>query len=133
MSRPFFASLCLCCFSVLTALPLQAQNPAPAQLRVTVVDQTGALITSATVRVTRAGAPPVDRPVDGRGEATFPALGIGPVQVHVESDGFAPFDGTLTLRRGNNTQDRHDDDCRFPTGGRRQRRDVGRRIAAATR
>jgi hypothetical protein len=85
------------------AAPLQAQNPA-AQLRVTVVDQTGASITSATVRVTAAGASPIDQPVDGRGQVTFDTLAPGSAQVHVEAAGFAPFDGTLMLRRGGNAQ-----------------------------
>src|SRR6185503_158226 len=36
--------------------------------------------------------------------AVLPPLTPGQVQIHVESEGFTPFDGTVTLRRGANNQ-----------------------------
>ncbi len=75
----------------------------PAQLRVTVVDQTGAVLPTAIVRVT-AGAASVEGGLDDRGVAALQDLPVGSVQLHVESEGFAPVDRTITLRRGANTQ-----------------------------
>lgn len=90
--------------SVLTATPLWAQNAAAAQLRVTVVDQTGLSIASATVQVIAGDAPPIELPADGRGQATFDSLAPGQSRIHVESAGFEAADATLTLRRGSNAQ-----------------------------
>jgi hypothetical protein len=94
----------VCLVALLIAAPIQAQGVTPAQLRVTVVDQTGASITSATVRVIAGGGAAIDEAVDARGQATFEALAAGAAQLHVESAGFASFDGSVTLRRGSNAQ-----------------------------
>src|SRR6185295_10253950 len=62
-------------------------------------------IPSASVRVSAAdGSAPVEAVADGVGVTTLPALVPGAVQLHVESQGFASYDGTLTLRRGANNQ-----------------------------
>jgi hypothetical protein len=89
--------VCLAFFAV----PAWAQT---SSLRVTVVDQTGAAIVGATVRVSVANAAPIEQPSDGRGQAVLGEIVTGTVQVHVEAAGFAPYDASLTLRRGNNSR-----------------------------
>src|SRR5262249_28454399 len=80
-----------------SALPASAQTTAaPAQLRITVVDQSGAAITMASVHIAGDHVSASAQAVDGRGQTAFDSLPVGPVQVHVESPGFANFDGTLT-------------------------------------
>jgi len=102
--RAAFALVVLC-----VALPVLAQAPAPAngpaQLRVTVLDQTSAGIPGAVVTVTVPGAAPVKVVADERGVANVPRLPIVAVQVHVEAAGFVARDASVTLRRGVNTQD----------------------------
>jgi hypothetical protein len=75
-----------------------------ASLRVIVLDQTGAAIVGAPVRVTPAGAAPVELTSDSRGQAVAGDLAPGPVTLHVESPGFAPHEAELTLRRGGNNR-----------------------------
>ena len=90
---------------VLTASSALAQTAAQtAQLRVTVVDQTGASIPMAHIRVTPAAGTVVDVDVDQRGQATLATLPVGNVQLEVEFEGFAPYRATVALRRGNNNQ-----------------------------
>ena len=60
-----------------------AQTAQPAQLRVTVVDQSGGAVPGASVRVTADGVPPTSAIADERGTVTVPSLPIGAVQVHV--------------------------------------------------
>jgi len=93
---------------LLAAAPLLAQGqvaaPPQGQLRVIVLDQTGAGIPSATVTVTVAGGSPATAAADARGVATFAALPIGSGQLRVDAPGFVSFDAPLTLRRGANSQ-----------------------------
>jgi len=90
---------------LLAASPVVAQNSNnQAQLRLIVVDQTGAGIPAATITVTPAVGEPVTATSDDRGVATLPPLATGPVKVHVEFPGFEPSDATLTLKRGANNQ-----------------------------
>ena len=95
------AALCL-------VAPVLAQAPAapnrPAQLRLVVLDQTGAGIPAAVVTVTVSGAAPVTVAVDERGVANIPSLPIAAAQLHVEAGGFTPRDLPVTLRRGANNQ-----------------------------
>src|SRR5688500_6882363 len=86
------------------AAPAFAQEVQQAELRVTVIDQTGASIPMARVRVTPATGAPVEAIVNDRGQTTLSALPIGNVQLHVESDGFSPVDRMVTLRRGSTNQ-----------------------------
>jgi hypothetical protein len=88
------------------AIPAGAQSSGrqQAQLRVTVIDQTGAAIPGAAIRVTSPDGAP-ELVTDDRGEATLPALTPGPVTVHAEFPGFQPFDAAVTLRRGSNNQE----------------------------
>jgi outer membrane receptor for ferrienterochelin and colicin len=83
---------------------VSAQSAQQAQLRLTIIDQTGASIPGAQVRLTPAAGSLMDVIVDQRGQATVDALPVGPLQLHVEFGGFNPADSTLTLRRGANNQ-----------------------------
>jgi outer membrane receptor for ferrienterochelin and colicin len=87
--------------ALLTAAPLAAQNANnQTQLRLVVVDETGAGIPQATIVVTPANGEPVTFASDDRGLAMSPTLAVGTVQLHVEFPGFEPFESQLTLRRG---------------------------------
>ena len=88
----------------ITAAPVCAQENTAAQLRLTVVDQTGGGVPQASVRVTRADGTTLDANVDARGVVTIPGLPVGPIQLHVEFPGFVAYDATVVLRRGNNAQ-----------------------------
>ena len=88
----------------LTAVPVCAQGNTEAQLRLTVVDQTGGGVPQASVRITRADGTTLDLNADARGVVTIPGLPLGPVQLHVEFPGFLSYEATVMLRRGNNTQ-----------------------------
>ena len=92
--------LLLCGLAMAAASPVFAQ----AELRITVIDQTGASIPMARVRVTPANDTPIDAVVNDRGQTTLTALPAGNVQLHVESDGFTPVDRAITLRRGSTNQ-----------------------------
>ena len=104
MPRLFTALL----FALLVAAPpafAQASQNQQAQLRITVVDISGAGLPAASVTVTPAGGAPAQLATDDRGVLTVPVLTLGPVAIHAEFPGFVPFDGTVTLRRGNNNQE----------------------------
>ena len=90
--------------SVLAAPAARADEaaPSPAELRVTVIDPTGAALVTATVTVTDAGGVPRLSRVNGRGVAIFSDLIAAAYQVRVEADAFAPSEGTLELKKGLN-------------------------------
>jgi hypothetical protein len=95
----------ICGLIVLLAVgPLAAQAAQNAsnqtQLRLVVIDETGAGIPQATVTVTPVNGEAVTFATDERGLAMSPTLATGTVQLHVEFPGFEPFESTLTLRRG---------------------------------
>ena len=69
------------------------------QLRLIIVDQTGAGIPAATVTVKPAAGEPTEFTADDHGVAAS-NLTPGQVTVHVEFPGFMPFDAPLTLKRG---------------------------------
>jgi hypothetical protein len=97
----------LAVIALLLAAPLYAQNANLAQLRLIVVDQTGAGIPGAIITVTPQGAgasQAVTATSDERGLATIPDITVGPVRVQVEFPGFLPTDVSLNLRRGANNQ-----------------------------
>jgi hypothetical protein len=94
----------LAAFLTVTAAPVWAQANDQAQLRLTVVDQTGGGVPQASIRVTRADGTTLDANADARGVVTIPALPVGPVQLHVEFPGFVSHDATVVLRRGNNAE-----------------------------
>src|SRR5688572_33163622 len=88
-------------FVLILATTASAQSAAnDTQLRLIVVDQTGAGIPAATVTVKAAAGEPIVFVSDEHGVATSPALTPGAVSVHVEFPGFLPFEAPLTLRRG---------------------------------
>jgi hypothetical protein len=93
--RSFFSVL-----FVLLSLPVYAQTANQTQLRLVVVDETGAGIPNATIIITPEKGDAVTFTSDERGLATSPNLVPGNVKLHVEFDGFEPFEGPLTLRRG---------------------------------
>jgi carboxypeptidase family protein len=83
------------------ASPLAAQqNANQSQLRLVVVDETGAGIPSATIIVKPGSGAAVTFMTDERGVASSPSLPVGAATLHVEFEGFQPFDGAITLRRG---------------------------------
>lgn len=84
--------------------PSAAQTNQQAQLRITVIDQTGASIPAARVLVTTAAGTMIDGTVDDHGQATLTALPAGVVRLSVESAGFNTYAADVTLRRGNNNQ-----------------------------
>jgi len=94
--------------TVLVAPPLFAQAPAPgtnqAQLRIVVLDQSGAGIPGVSVMVTTLGGTPIKVDADQRGSASLGSLPVGAAQLHVERSGFVPYDAPVTLRRGANNQ-----------------------------
>jgi len=95
MKRLFFILI-----AFLIAVPAHAQNANQTQLRLVVVDETGAGIPSATIIVTPTSGSAITFATDERGLATSPGLATGPATLHVEFEGFEPYEGRLTLRRG---------------------------------
>ncbi|HEY1307060.1 MAG TPA: carboxypeptidase regulatory-like domain-containing protein [Vicinamibacterales bacterium] len=88
-------------FVLAAVAPLAAQqNPNQSQLRVIVVDETGAGIPSATIVITPASGAAVTFSADERGLATSPGLPPGNATLRVEFEGFEPYDAPITLRRG---------------------------------
>ena len=100
------AALLLAALSVAVPVLAQAPPPAnvPAQLRVVVLDETGAGIPSAHITVTPPAGAPVNATADERGIAVVPSLPIGNVQLRVDAQGFATYAAPLTIRRGGNNQ-----------------------------
>ncbi len=88
--------------ALLIAAPLAAQQNSnnQTQLRVVVVDETGAGIPQATVVVTPPNGEPITFATDERGLAMSPPLPVGSVQLHIDFPGFEAYEGQLTLRRG---------------------------------
>src|SRR4029079_9329295 len=85
---------------LLVALPVYAQNANQTQLRLVVVDETGAGIPNATIIVTPANGNAVTFTSDERGLASSPNLPAGNAKLHVEFAGFQPFEEPINLRRG---------------------------------
>jgi hypothetical protein len=99
------AALSLAAVTLAGAVPAaSAQTPQQAQLRVTVVDQTGGGVPGATVRVVRDATVIAEVRTDERGVVAILALPAASVQLHVEFPGFVSSDLAVTLRRGNNNQ-----------------------------
>ena len=93
----------LCITFLLLASPVLAQTDAPqSELRLTVVDQSNAVVAGAAVTVTRPDGSEINVATDQRGQVTLQALPIAAIQVHVEFPGFEPFEGSLTLESGTN-------------------------------
>ncbi len=89
---------------LLVPLPVLAAAPdsPPAELRVTVLDQTGAALVIATVTITGEDGVPRTQAVDERGIVLFRGLAAGPWRIAVHADAFESYDGTITLKKGSN-------------------------------
>jgi hypothetical protein len=74
----------------------------PAELRVTVLDQTGAALVTATVTVTDEAGPPRTQSVDEQGATVFHGLTAGSWHVTVLADAFQSYDGAIVLKKGSN-------------------------------
>jgi len=91
--------------AALMQMPAAAHSSDKAQLSVRVVDQTKAVLPSATVTIyTLDGKPGTTVTADAKGIATFPAVATGLTQVVVKSQGFASRIEKLTLVPGENAQ-----------------------------
>jgi hypothetical protein len=90
--------------SLLAAPAVRAEeaSPPPAELRMTVIDQTGAALVIAYVTVTDELGVSRQVHVDGRGVAVFADLVAAAYHVKVEAEAFAPSEGTLVLKKGAN-------------------------------
>lgn len=83
------------------ALTLAQARPATtSELRVVIVDETGAGIPAATVTVTPATGEPITFMGDDRGRAISPALTPGQITLTIDYPGFEPVSMPLTLRAG---------------------------------
>ena len=91
-------------FLLALAAPVRADEdaPGPADLKVTVLDQTGAALVTATVTVIDETGAARTYPVDPRGQVALAALSLGTYTVKVEADAFQSFEGPLTLKKGAN-------------------------------
>jgi hypothetical protein len=94
-------------FALLIAAPPRAAADdeaaaQPADLRVTVLDQTGAALVTATVTVIDDAGVPHAVTVDQKGVAQIGGLTAGTVHVKVEAEAFASYDAPLTLKKGAN-------------------------------
>jgi hypothetical protein len=93
-------------FSVLllAAVPARAEDEAAASadLKITVVDQTGAALVTATITIVDQSGTPRTVPVDERGQVNVQGLVVGTYTVKVEAAAFQTFEGPLTLKKGNN-------------------------------
>jgi hypothetical protein len=74
----------------------------PADLKVTVVDQTGAALITASVTVVDAAGAEHTTVADARGQVTIAGLALGAVTLRVHAEAFQSFEGPLTLKRGAN-------------------------------
>src|SRR5688500_13392470 len=99
-SRGMHLGLMFLC-SVLLPLTASAQNQSA--LRVTVRDETQAALIHAVVTLVDAAGVEKQVLVDEGGVAAFNSLAPGNYQVRVEAEGFQPFAGPFTMKRGNNT------------------------------
>jgi hypothetical protein len=93
-------------FSVLllAAVPARAEDEAAASadLKITVVDQTGAALVTATITIVDQSGTPKTVAVDERGQVNLQGLVVGTYTVKVEAAAFQTFEGPLTLKKGNN-------------------------------
>src|SRR6187455_1869796 len=92
-------ALLLSCLAAPSARAEEAA-PSPAELRVTVIDQTGGALVTATVTVTDAGGVSRQVHVDGKGAVVITDLFAAAYHVKVEAEAFAPSEGTIALRKG---------------------------------
>jgi hypothetical protein len=75
---------------------------AAAELKVTVLDQTGAALVIARVTVVDAAGTAQSAQVDGEGVATFAGLVSGTCTLRAEAEAFQSYEGPVTLKKGSN-------------------------------
>ena len=80
----------------------EAPAAAPAELKVTVNDQTGAALIIATVTLVDASGAPHTVRVDDHAVASFTNLTPGPYQLKVDAEAFQSYDGPITIKKGTN-------------------------------
>jgi hypothetical protein len=86
-----------------TQVPVSADKPTGARLQLRIVDQTRAVLPSATVTIyTLDGNPAKTVTADANGIVRFPALTPGVAQIHAKFPGFAPYIEGTTLKPGQN-------------------------------
>jgi len=100
--RPLLLSLLFLGVLVPSAVRAEDAAPAPADLRVTVTDPTGAALVTATVTVTDAAGVPQQLRVDKTGVAVFTGLTASSYHVKVEAEAFATSEGSFDLKKGTN-------------------------------
>lgn len=98
----------VCALATLAAAPLRAADAptaAPAatgDVRVTVLDQTGASLIIATVTLVDATGAGKTVKVDDRGVATFTGVAPGDYTLKAEAESFRSYEGTLAVKKGVN-------------------------------
>ena len=106
---------------LLAAAPVLAQNANQAQLRLVVVDQTGAGIPNATVVVTPVSGEPITVMSDDRGVATLPPLATGRGEGARGVSGFRGVRFIAHAAPRRHQPDHHARHCRRAGGSGRQR------------
>ena len=99
MNRYRIALIAFCSLTLFGS-SVAAQQPNTSELRLVVVDETGAGIPAATVTVTPAAGEPVTFVGDDRGRAISPPLPIGQATIAVDYPGFEAVSVPINLRRG---------------------------------
>ena len=89
---------------LLASVPARAEDEAagPADLKITVVDQTGAALVTATITIVDPAGSLKIIPVDERGQGNVQGLALGTYTVKVEARAFQTYEGPLTLKKGAN-------------------------------
>ena len=86
-------------------VPAFAEGESRASLRLVVVDQTNAVVPSATVTIyTLDGNPGITVTADDKGVAVFPSLPTGMAQIHARRQGLKPYIEKTTLHGGENAE-----------------------------
>ena len=98
----------VCALVVLAAAPLRAADaPTPAaaatgDLKVAVVDQTGAALIIASVTLVDATGAEKMAKVDDHGVATFAGIAPGEYTLKAEAESFQSYEGKFTVKKGAN-------------------------------
>ena len=96
--------LLLFAFLLLVSAPARGEDEAagPADLKITVVDQTGAALITASITIAHQAGAPRTVQVDERGQANVQGLAVGTYTVRVEAEAFQIYEGQLTVKKGSN-------------------------------
>jgi hypothetical protein len=80
----------------------EAPPAGPSDLKVTVIDQSGAALVIATVTLVDAAGVPRTVPVDQRGQAVFEGLTPGKYTLKAAAQAFQSFEGPIAIKKGPN-------------------------------